>query len=101
MRPLGQVFKHRPRDLASVNGMKQTCVIVFLAYFIQRHRYACHVFANESIGEMISHGRNTFQCNGMHANQGPILAFSSKSHFQTARESHDLNMDFAASNSFA
>ena len=34
MRPLGRVFKHRPRDLASVNAMKQTCVIVILAYFI-------------------------------------------------------------------
>ena len=31
-RPLGQVFKHRPRDQASVNAMKQTCVIVILAY---------------------------------------------------------------------
>ena len=32
-RPLGQAFKHRQRDLASVNAMKQTCVIVILAYF--------------------------------------------------------------------
>ena len=32
-RPLGRVFKHRPRDPASVNAMKQTCVIVILAYF--------------------------------------------------------------------
>ena len=31
-RPLGQVFKHRPRDLASVNAMNQTCVIVILAF---------------------------------------------------------------------
>ena len=31
-RPLGLVFKHRPRDPASVNAMKQTCVIVILAY---------------------------------------------------------------------
>ena len=31
MRPLGRVFKHRPRDPASVNAMKQTCVIVILA----------------------------------------------------------------------
>ena len=30
-RPLGRVFKHRPRDPASVNAMKQTCVIVMLA----------------------------------------------------------------------
>ena len=44
---------------------------------------------------MISHGRNTFQCKVMHANQGPGKAFSSKSHVQTARESHDLIMDFA------
>ena len=33
MRLLGQVFKHRPRDPASVNAMKQTCMIVVLAYF--------------------------------------------------------------------
>ena len=27
------IVQHQPRDLASVNGMKQTCVIVILAYF--------------------------------------------------------------------
>ena len=32
-RPLGRMFKHRSRDPASVNAMKQTCVIVILAYF--------------------------------------------------------------------
>ena len=32
-RPIGRVFKHGPRDPASVNAMKQTCVIVILAYF--------------------------------------------------------------------
>ena len=26
-------FQHHPRDPASVNAMKQTCVIVILAYF--------------------------------------------------------------------
>ena len=41
------------------------------------------------------------QCNVMHANQGPVQAFASKIYVQTTRESHDLNMDFAASNSFA
>ena len=30
-RPFGRVFKHRPRDPASVNALKQTCVIVILA----------------------------------------------------------------------
>ena len=30
MRPLGQVFKHCPRDPESVNSMKQTCVMSFL-----------------------------------------------------------------------
>ena len=30
-RPLGRVFKHRPRDQASVDAMKQACVIVILA----------------------------------------------------------------------
>ena len=29
---LGRVFKHRHRDPASVDAMKQTCVIVILAY---------------------------------------------------------------------
>ena len=29
----GQVFKHLPRDSASVHAMKQTSVIVILAYF--------------------------------------------------------------------
>ena len=33
MRPSGRVFKHRPRDPASVNAMEQTCLIVILAYF--------------------------------------------------------------------
>ena len=33
MRPIGRVFKHHPRDPASVNAMKQTGVIVSLAYF--------------------------------------------------------------------
>ena len=33
MRALGQVFKHRLSDTASVNAMKQTRVIISLAYF--------------------------------------------------------------------
>ena len=36
-RPIGRVFKHLPRDPASVNAMKQTCVIVILAYFTLFH----------------------------------------------------------------
>ena len=32
-RPVGRVLKHRLRGPASVNAMKQTCVIVILAYF--------------------------------------------------------------------
>ena len=32
-RKLGRVFKHCPRDQASVIAMKQTCVILILAYF--------------------------------------------------------------------
>ena len=32
-RIIRRVFKHCPRDQASVNAMKQTCVIVILAYF--------------------------------------------------------------------
>ena len=39
---------------------------------LPRHLYACNVFANKSISEMISHGRNAFQCNVMHVNQGPV-----------------------------
>ena len=30
--PLSRVFKHRPKDPASVNAMKQTSVIIILAY---------------------------------------------------------------------
>ena len=37
-----------------------------------RNEFPYNVFANESIGEMISHGRNALQCNVMHANQGPV-----------------------------
>ena len=33
MRLLGRVFKHCPRDRASVNAMKQTFVITVLVYF--------------------------------------------------------------------
>ena len=32
-RLLGRVFKHCLRDPVSVNALKQTCVIVILAYF--------------------------------------------------------------------
>ena len=32
-RPIDRVFKHLLRDPASVNTMKQTCVITILAYF--------------------------------------------------------------------
>ena len=32
-RPLGGVLNHLPRDQATVSAMKQTCVIVILAYF--------------------------------------------------------------------
>ena len=33
-RRLDRVFKHRPRDPASVNAMKLTCLIVILAFFL-------------------------------------------------------------------
>ena len=33
-RPQGQVFKHLPGDPANVNAMKQTCVVVILAFKI-------------------------------------------------------------------
>ena len=32
-RLLGRMVKHHLRDLASVNAIKQTCVIVILTYF--------------------------------------------------------------------
>ena len=32
-RQIGGVFKHLPRDAASVNAMKQTCMLVILAHF--------------------------------------------------------------------
>ena len=31
-RPLGRTFKHAPRNLASVNAMKQACMSVIPAY---------------------------------------------------------------------
>ena len=33
-RPQGRVFKRLPRDPANVNAMKQTCVIVILAFYL-------------------------------------------------------------------
>ena len=36
-RPIGRVFKHLPKDPASVNAMKQACVIVIRAYFTVFH----------------------------------------------------------------
>ena len=53
-----------------------------------------NVFANKSISEMISQGRNAFLCNVMQTNQGPDRLCQVQSHVQTAHESHDLNMDF-------
>ena len=43
---------------------------------------------------MISQGCNAFPYNVMQTYQGPDRLLSSKSHVQTACESHDLNMDF-------
>ena len=111
---LSRVFKHRPRDPASVNGIKQTCVIailaclniIFIIYWISinkmasasnfrtsKHRHsvigARNVFANNGNGELIS------QCL-YHVTQGPEGLCQVKSHVQTARElhSHNLNLDF-------
>ena len=44
---------------------------------------------------MISQGHNAFPCNVMQTNQGPDRLCQVKSHVQTARESHDLNMVFS------
>ena len=43
---------------------------------------------------MISQVRNAFPRYVMQTNQGPYRLCQVKSHVQTARESHDLNMDF-------
>ena len=45
-RPIGRVIKHLPRDPASVNAMKQTCVIVILAYFIIPTKLALKTLLN-------------------------------------------------------
>ena len=41
MKPLGQMFKHLLRDLASVDAMKQACVIIIIMHilpdFYQNH----------------------------------------------------------------
>ena len=58
---------------------------------LRRHNV---IDTNKSIGEMISQGRKAFPRNVMQTNQGPVKALSSKTHVQTARESHDLNMGF-------
>ena len=34
MRLQGRMFKRVPRDLANVNAIKQTCVIVILAFYL-------------------------------------------------------------------
>ena len=45
---IGRVLKHLPRDPTSINAMKQTCVIVILAYFTllqpYSHRNAVNTF---------------------------------------------------------
>ena len=48
----------------------------------------------KNITEMISQCRNASPLNVMQTNQGPAQALSRKKHVQSARESHDLNMDF-------
>ena len=34
MRPQGQVFKRLLRDPVNVNAMKQTCIIIILAFYL-------------------------------------------------------------------
>ena len=55
---------------------------------------ARNVFANKSIDEMISQDRNASRVASMQANQVRDRLCQAKSNFQTARESHELNMDF-------
>ena len=64
--------------------------------------FCCHnvidahnVFMNKSIYEMICQGRNAFMCNIMQTIQSSVkVSVKGKSHVHTARESHDMNMDF-------
>ena len=58
----------------------------------QRHRRAQRFL--EQKHQMISQGRNVFPCNVMQTNRVPEKLCQVKSHVQTAREPHDLNMDF-------
>ena len=116
-RPLGRVFKHRSRDQASVNAMKQNMCDRFSCIFyliptstalktslihknipfltldfskqngvssnfrtsLRRHNVinARNVFANKSISEMISHGRNAIPFNVNQTIQGPVWALAS------------------------
>ena len=116
-RPLGRVYKHRPRDQASVNAIKQnmydrySCIFYLIPtstalktslihlniHFLtldfskqngvssnfrtslRRHNVinARNVFANKSISEMTSHGRNAFPCNVIQTIQGPVWALAS------------------------
>ena len=50
---------------------------------------------NKSIYEIICQGRNAFMCNIMQTIQSSVkVSVKGKSHVHTARESHDMNMDF-------
>ena len=72
--------QHRLRDLTSVNSMKHNVID------------AHNVFANKTIGKMISQGCNAFLYNVIQTNEGPNRLRKVKSHVQTAHESHDLNI---------
>ena len=56
MRPLGRMFIYCPRKLASVNAIKQICVIVILAYFTlvgNPNRKKMHIFG--FVGILLDH----------------------------------------------
>ena len=94
------MFKHRLRDPASVNAMKQTCVIYFAwfqLFFSSLNIPFLTLDFSKQNGVNIKYlnviTSSQRQCN-MQTNQGPDRLCQVKSHVQIARESHDLNMVF-------
>ena len=56
MRPKDRVFKLLPRDPANVNALKQTCVIVILAFYIHSK------LGNSRKSRLKNHENSRFDC---------------------------------------
>ena len=56
-RPIGRVLKHLPRDQASVNAMKQTCVIVIILAYLPYSNPICTINAVKALNCPFSYTR--------------------------------------------